>query len=62
MTVVDLLFDEASEAERVIEQSGPKLTREQYVATRRAFDGEERFGESARQAASAACRRHRLVG
>jgi amidohydrolase len=43
MTVVDLLCDDAAEAERVIERSGPKLTRDQYVATRRAFDGEETF-------------------
>jgi amidohydrolase len=45
MTVVDLLCEDASEAERVIERSGPKLTREQYVAARRAFDGEECFGD-----------------
>lgn len=37
-TVVDLLCDGAAEAERVLTDSGPKLTRDEYLAQRRALD------------------------
>lgn len=39
--VVDLLYDGAAGAERVIADSGPKLSREEYVALRRGMDAHE---------------------
>lgn len=44
MTVIDLLQDGAVEAERVTAEAGPKLSREQYLETRRKFDSDEVFG------------------
>lgn len=43
MTVVDLLADGAAGADRVIEQSGPKLDRAAYLALRRGLEAEETF-------------------
>jgi amidohydrolase len=42
-TVVDLLYDGASEANRVIRDSGPKLNRDEYLALRRSFDNTATF-------------------
>jgi amidohydrolase len=42
-TVVDLLYDGASEASRVIRDSGPKLTRDEYLALRRSLDNTATF-------------------
>ncbi|MFJ9173889.1 amidohydrolase [Streptomyces sp. NPDC102360] len=43
MTVVDLLMDGASAAHKVIEASGPKLTREQFVKLHDSLSSEEDF-------------------
>lgn len=42
-SVVDLLFDGASKAEDVIERSGPKLSRDQFLALRRGIETEKRL-------------------
>ncbi|MCF3935698.1 amidohydrolase [Acuticoccus sp. M5D2P5] len=47
MLAVDLLFDDAAEAKRVIAEAGPKLDREGYLALRRSFDRKETFPEPA---------------
>ncbi|MGH3516131.1 MAG: amidohydrolase [Haloechinothrix sp.] len=47
MTVVDLLYDGAAETERVIRESGPKVSREEYVALRRGLDGTTSFSGAA---------------
>lgn len=44
-TAVDLLWDGATEARRVIEAFTPKLTREQYVQLLRDLSGVETFGD-----------------
>lgn len=41
MTVVDLLVNGAAEAQRVIAESGPKLSRDEYLSLRRGLDSEE---------------------
>jgi hypothetical protein len=43
MTAVDLLADGISGAERVIAGSGPKLTRDEYLALLRSVDADETF-------------------
>lgn len=43
MTVVDLLADGAAGAQRVITESGPKLSRDEYVSMRRGLDARTVF-------------------
>ncbi len=43
MLAVDLLFDGAAEARRVIAEAGPKLDKEAYLALRRSFDQTETY-------------------
>jgi hypothetical protein len=42
--VIDLLWDGAREAGRVLREAGKKLTREEYLTLRRGLDGQERYG------------------
>lgn len=44
MMAVDLLWDRAREARRVMAEAGKKMTREEYVALRRRLDGLEVYG------------------
>ena len=44
MMVIDLLWDGAREAGRVLGEAGKKLSREEYLALRRGLDGQERYG------------------
>ncbi len=43
MLAVDLLFDGAAEARRVLAEAGPKLDRDGYLALKRSFDRVEAF-------------------
>lgn len=47
MLAVDLLFDGATEARRVIAEAGPKLDRDGYLALRRSFDRKETYPPTA---------------
>jgi metal-dependent amidase/aminoacylase/carboxypeptidase family protein len=45
MTLVDLLMDGAAEAKRVLAESKPALTKEQYIATMRQLNSEFEYSE-----------------
>ncbi|MFK0173664.1 amidohydrolase [Streptomyces sp. NPDC090306] len=49
MTVVDLLVDGATEARRVIEESGPKIGREEFVALHDSLSGTRTWPAAAQQ-------------
>jgi metal-dependent amidase/aminoacylase/carboxypeptidase family protein len=46
MLAVELLYGGAAEGHRVKSEAGPKMTRDEYVALRRSFDGLSRYAEN----------------
>jgi hypothetical protein len=48
LMVIDLLWDGAREARRVLQEAGKKLSREEYLALRHGLEGQERYGPDPR--------------